>query len=279
MIVLTGVTGKLGGLVARRLLEQGADVSISVRDPQLVCDWNVRVRRGDYADPASLGAAFEGADQVFLVSSNSSGLHAQQHHRNAIEAARQAGARRLVYTSHMGVGAESLFPPMRDHAGSEAFLRGGDYLSLRNGFYADSAVQMMGKAWETGKLVAPEDGPVSWTAHLDLAEAAVLALTGRTDWQGASPALTGSEALTLADLATLAAGLSGRDIERVVVSDEEYRASLLGRGLPPERADLMVGLFAASRRGEFAAVDPALEQLLGRKPTTMREVLEEALRG
>ena len=36
---------------------------------------------------------------------------------------------------------------------------------------------------------------------------------------------------------------------------------------------MLVGLFAASRNGEFAAVDPTLERLLGRPPLTIRDVL------
>ena len=34
-----------------------------------------------------------------------------------------------------------------------------------------------------------------------------------------------------------------------------------------------MGLFAASRAGEFAAVDPTLGELLGRPPLTVRDVL------
>lgn len=37
---------------------------------------------------------------------------------------------------------------------------------------------------------------------------------------------------------------------------------------------MLVGLFAASRRGEFAAVDPTLGRLIGRPPRTVRDVLE-----
>jgi NAD(P)H dehydrogenase (quinone) len=44
-------------------------------------------------------------------------------------------------------------------------------------------------------------------------------------------------------------------------------------GLPQPVADMLLGMFAASRAGEFAAVDPTLEQLLGRPPLTVREVL------
>ena len=42
-------------------------------------------------------------------------------------------------------------------------------------------------------------------------------------------------------------------------------------------AEMFVGLFAASRKGEFAAVDPTLERLLGHPPITMRDVLATTL--
>ena len=127
---------------------------------------------------------------------------------------------------------------------------------------------------ETGEIAAPEDGPVSWTAHADLAEAAAVALVdGGPD--GPTPALTGSEALDLADIARIAGEMTGRPITRTVVSDADYRDGLLARGLPGSAADMLLGLFVASRQGEFAAVDPALERLLGRPPLTVRDVLRD----
>ena len=43
--------------------------------------------------------------------------------------------------------------------------------------------------------------------------------------------------------------------------------------VPGPQAELLLGLFAASRQGEFAAVSPALATLLGRPPSTMHAVL------
>ncbi|WP_436850443.1 hypothetical protein [Streptomyces griseoloalbus] len=42
-------------------------------------------------------------------------------------------------------------------------------------------------ALETGRLVAPADGPVSWTAHADLAEAAAVVLAVEGGFEGATP--------------------------------------------------------------------------------------------
>jgi NAD(P)H dehydrogenase (quinone) len=280
MIIITGSTGKLGQAIAERLLERvpATQFGVSARNPEKarsLSERGVRVRQGDFEDAKGLYHAFEGASQVLIVSSDSSGDVAVHHHRNAIDAAKAVGARRVLYTSHMGSNAASSFQPMRDHAATEAILQnsGVGFTSLRNGFYAASGLQLMGGALEPGKLVAPAAGPVSWTAHADLADAAVIALTGTGRLEGLTPSLNGSEAL---DLAAIASELTGRLITRVTVTDKEYRAGLTSHGVPESRADMLLGLFAASRKGEFAAVDPALQRLLGRPPMSMRDVLQSA---
>jgi NAD(P)H dehydrogenase (quinone) len=272
MIVVTGATGLLGGAVVERLLGKvpAAEIGVSVRDPAkatALADRGVRVRRGDYDDAASLAHAFEGAEQLLLVSAAATGEPALRQHATAIDAARAAGVRRIVYTSHMGANPASAFAPMPDHAATEAMLAdsGLAFTALRNGFYTSSGRMLLGQAFETGELAAPADGPVSWTAHDDLAEAAAIVLTDEGRFEGPTPPLTGSAAL---DLAGLAAEVIGRPIRRTVLTDAQYREAL-----PEPVAEMLLGLFAASRAGEFAAVDPTLGELLGRPPLTVRDVL------
>ena len=283
MIVITGATGQLGSLVVEQVLARvpAEQVGVSVRDPdraRALQQRGVRVRRGNFADTVTLAHSFEGASRVLIVSTDVHGNAAVRLHRAAIDAARAAGAERVLYTSHQAASPTSLFAPMPDHAATEQTLQdsGVPFTSLRNGFYASSALWLLGDAVKTGKLVAPQDGPVSWTAHADLAEAAAVALT-TDDLDGVTPALTASESVDLADLAALASELSGRPIERVVVSDDEHRATLIAKGLPAPVVEISLGLFAASRRGEFAAVDPTLETLIRRPPTPLRDVLQSAL--
>jgi len=283
MIIVTGANGQLGRAVAERLLElvPAGEIGVSVRDPEKARDLEargVRVRRGDFDDAASLAHAFEGASRVLVVSANSMGETAIRQNRAAIDAAKAAGAGRIVYTSHMGVDRASPFPPMAVHAATEAALRdcGVAYTALRNGFYAASARLFLGDALTTGELAAPEDGPIAYTSHPDLAEAAAIALTGEA-LDGATPNLTAAEAVDLAGVAALASERSGCPIRRVVVPDADYRAGLVAKGIPKERADMLLGLFAASRQGWFARVDPTLARLLGRPATPLRDVLQAAI--
>lgn len=284
MIVITGATGQLGRLIVAELIaSMSADqIGVSVRDPSKANDLaarGVRVRRGDFDDSASLADAFEGAKQVLIVSSNAaaSGGDPLAQHRNAIQAAKAAGARRIAYTSHMGASANSAFPPMRDHAATEAMLAacGIPWTSLRNGFYAATVPRLVGDAARSGVLAAPADGKVSWTAHADLAAGAARILADEGRFDGPTPPLTASEALDLADVAAVLSKQTGRVIERRIVADDDHSARLAGFGLPRPAIDIMLGLFRASRAHEFEAVDPTLAMLLSRQPAAIRDFLRQ----
>ncbi|ROP42578.1 NAD(P)H-binding protein [Saccharothrix texasensis] len=280
MIIVSGANGKLGrAVVERLLLRVEADrIGVCVRDPEGargLAGRGVRVRQGDFADAGSSAHAFEDASRVLVVSVDTSGEAAVRLHGAAIDAAVRAGAERVVYTSHMGASPSSFFAPMVDHAATEVLLRdsGVAFTALRNGFYASSALMLLSGAMKTGELAAPQDGPVSWTSHDDLAEAAALALTGDV-LDGVTPPLTGPASIDLAGVAAIASEVTGRPIRRVVVPDDDYRAGLLAHGLPGHVADLLVGMFAASREGRFAEVGPTLADLVGRPTVPLREVLE-----
>lgn len=282
MIIVTGGTGRLGRAVAERLAEQvpAAQLGVSVREPAKAADLavrGIRVRRGDFGDPAALAYAFEGATQVLIVS----GPADPAPHRVAIEAAAAAGAERILYTSHQAANPGSLFIATRGHAATEQDLAdsGVPFIALRNGFYASTPAFLLRSALETGELILPADGPFSWTAHQDLADAAVVALTEPERLEGVTPTLTGPELLDYSDVAAIASELTGRKITRVTVPDEQWKQDALGRGMPEFVVELTLGIFRAARRGEFAVVDPLLPKLLGRPATTIREVLATELTG
>ncbi|WP_293911898.1 NAD(P)H-binding protein [Deinococcus sp.] len=285
MIIVTGATGQLGHAVVLALLKlvPASEIGVSVRDPRKASDLEalgVRVRQGDFADPASLQHAFGGATQVLMVSSNAwaYGGDPLAQHQAAIEAAHAAGVRRVVYTSQIAASPTSAFAPAVDHAATEELLRqsGLAWTSLRNGFYASSGLMSMGNSLDTGLLEAPADGKVAWAAHADLAEAAAILMANPGRYEGPTPPLTGSQALDLADLAAIATEL-GRPVQRIVFPDEQLGAKLEARGMLASAARFMLGNAIASRNGEFGPVDPALEQLIGHPPTTMRDLIAAKL--
>ena len=279
MIVITGATGALNGATVEHLLRRlpSSEITVAVRTPanaRRFADRGVAVRQGDYADPDSLPDAFEGADQLLLVSSSDPGADAVSLHRTAIDAAVAAGVGRILYTSHQGAAPDTPFGPGRDHAATEQLLAesGVAWTSLRNGFYAHSLNWLTGPWRESGVVTVPADGRVSWTAREDAAEAAAVILASNGAYDGPTT-LTANAAPTFGEIAQMASELTGRSIELDVMEPDKWIAAKVAAGQPEFMARFTLGMFQAAHQGFFAGVDPLLGTLLGREPRTAREVL------
>lgn len=281
MIVITGATGALNGATADHLLDRfdPADLAVVARDPARAsrfAERGVEVRRGDYADPASLPSAFAGADQLLLVSSSDPAADAVALHRAAIDAAVDAGVGRVLYTSHQGAGHGSPFRPAADHAATEDLLRdsGLPWTSLRNGFYAHSTAWLLGPWQATGTVSVPVDGPVSWTAREDAAEAAARIIAAPEPIEG-PVTITAPDAPTFAELTTTLSELAGRPVGFEVLGADEWTARAVTAGQDPRMVGFLLGMFEAAAEGRFAGTDPLLGELLGPAPRSVRAVLAE----
>jgi NAD(P)H dehydrogenase (quinone) len=288
MLIITGATGQLGKRVVEHLLRRvpAQRIGISVRSPDKATDLaaqGVRVRQGDYDQPDSLRQAWEGAEQVLLVSSNAAarGGDPIAQHANAIAVAKDLGVRRIFYTSQMSASPTSLFPPGRDHAATEALLTqsGIAWTALRHGFYAQSLLAMQVEGLARGIITAPADGPVAWTTHDDLAEADAALLAGERIINGPTPPMTGPEALDLAGIAQLASEVKGPKVARTLISLDDLDRQASQKGVPAGARAVMLGYFRAAEAGEFGEVDPALSAILGRPATGMRNFLAQHLPG
>ena len=126
-ILITGSTGYIGSLLTMKLADQGEDVRILVRkDPELTAfnRPNIKIFKGDITDPASLEAAMQGVDKVYHMAAYAR-LWAKdpdtfqkinvEGTRNVMEAAWNAGVRKIVYTSTAGVIGPSRDKPMTEN--------------------------------------------------------------------------------------------------------------------------------------------------------------------
>ena len=282
MIVVTGATGTLNGHTLEHLLSRipATEIGVSVRDParaQHLADQGVRVRRGSYDEPDALRHSFADADQVLLVSSSDVTADVITQHRNAIDAAVDAGATRILYTSTQGTGFDTPYPPLAIHAATEQHLAdsGVAWTALRNGFYGDLG-QLLGPWQSTGTIAKPADGPFSWVDRRDAGEAAAAILLADSAFDGPID-LTLPSPVTLADFANQASELTGRQIRRLVVDDEDWIATEVASGVPEAAARFTLSMFQATRSGHFSQPDPTLERLLGRPPRGIADQLADMI--
>lgn len=280
MIIVSGATGTLNGATVDHLLKRIPPhrIGVSVRDPSRathLVDQGVRVRQGSYDDPAALRHSFADAEQVLLVSSSDLTSDVVAQHHRAIDAAVDAGAKRILYTSAHGTGFDTPYPPLAIHAATEQHLAatGVAWTALRNGFYGDPT-QLLGRWQETGVIAMPADGPFSWVDRRDAAEAAAAILTADDAFDGPID-LTLPEPVTLVDFAAAASELTGRQINRIIVDDEKWVADETANGVPEAVARFTLSMFQATRSGHFSASAPTLSRLLGRKPRGITDQLTD----
>ncbi|WP_116248067.1 SDR family oxidoreductase [Nocardiopsis sp. FIRDI 009] len=279
-VVVTGATGHLGRLVVEELLELGhpaEEITAAGRRTDRLgplADRGVATTRVDFDDPASLKAAFAGADAVLLVSGSELGRRVEQH-RNAIEAAREAGVGHLVYTSAPRATTTSLVLAPEHKATEEILAASGlEHTILRNGWYHENYEQQLHQARETGAVVASiGEGRVASAARRDYAAAAAAVLRAPARHAGAVYELSGDTAWTLDDLAAAVGEALGREVVARNLTPEDHLAALLASGLDEDTARFVVALDGNIRDGELADTSGELAQLIGRPTTPLVEAL------
>ena len=283
MIVVTGASGQLGRLVIQSLLKTvpAAGIVAAVRQPAAVADLaalGVQVRQADYAQPATLDAAFQGATKVLLISSSALGERVAQH-GNVIDAARRAGVALLAYTSLLHADTSPL-GLAAEHTATEALLRasGVPHVLLRNGWYTENYLASLPAVLQHGAVIGSAgEGRIASAARADYADAAAAVLT-RDDQAGLVHELAGDTSYTLAEFAAEVGRQTGRTIPYVNLPEADYRGALLGAGLPEPLAQLLADSDVGASKGGLFDDGHRLSALIGRPTTALAAMVEAALR-
>jgi uncharacterized protein YbjT (DUF2867 family) len=115
-VLVTGGTGFIGPHVVHALRARDIPVRALVRDPgraSRLTSWGAELATGDVTDRASLGAACEGVDavvhQVAIIKGSKQAFESvmEQGTRNLVAAAQEAGVRRFVLASALGLDERS----------------------------------------------------------------------------------------------------------------------------------------------------------------------------
>ncbi|MCX7294520.1 NmrA family NAD(P)-binding protein [Janthinobacterium sp.] len=281
MIVITGATGNLGQHVIASLLKSvpAANIIAAVRNPAKAASLaalGVQVRQADYNDGASLDAAFKAATKILLISSSEVGQRAQQH-QNVIDAARRAGVALLAYTSVLRADTSPL-GLATEHVVTEAAIRasGLPYSFLRNGWYLENHTEHLAPVLEHGVVLgAAQNGRFSSAARADYAAAAAAVLTAAAPQ--AIYELAGDHGFTLAGYAAEVARQSGKAIVYKDLPQADFKAALIGVGVPEGFADLLADSDAGAAKGGLEDNGKQLSALIGRPTTSLFDAVKAAL--
>lgn len=282
--LVTGASGQLGRLVIAGLLKTvpASQIGVLIRSEKAAAEFAARglhVHIGDYGRPDSLKAAFAGVDRALLISSSEIGQRTAQH-RNAIEAARQAGVKLLAYTSLLHADTSPL-GLAEEHRQTEATLKasGVPHALLRNGWYSENYAASIPAALAHGALLGSADGGrIASAARADYAEAAVRVLTAAEPQAGRIYELAGDASYTLAEFAAELSKQSGKAVAYRDLPQADYEAALAGAGLPGPFAALLADSDAGAAKGALFDDSHTLSQLIGRPTTQIAATISAALK-
>ena len=292
-IIVTGASGQFGHAAASQLLDAGEAVIALTRSPGKLADLAARgaeVRAADFDDPASLNSAMAGGETMLLISTTMVGERPRQH-GNAIDAAVAAGVRHIVYTSVTdGGNPDHPAVEQHDHYATEQQLKasGAAWTILRNSQYSEAiATAMAIPALAAGSK--PDncgEGQIAFVSRDDCVATAVAVIT-QPGHENKAYDVTGPDLLSIPEAMAMISEIAGKPIEVIPVSDEQMFAYFDSLGVARKAADVdpngpipwasegMVTFGQAIREGNFAVISDDVERITGRKPRTLRSVLEQ----
>lgn len=276
-IAITGATGQFGAIALDLLKTKNADVIALVRSPEKIS--GVEARKFDYSKTEGQVEALKGIDTLILVSSNEIGQRSAQH-KKAIESAKKAGVKHIIYTSLLGATNDNTVKSLAgEHVETEAALKssGITYTILRNGWYTENYTSSIPAALANNAFYgSAKNGRISSALRAELAETAVNVALGEGH-ENKTYELAGSTSWTLTDLAAEISKQTGRNIPYVDLPAENYAEALVQAGLDSDFAGLIAQWDVDASKDALFSEDKTLEKLLGRPTAELDVAVKQSL--
>jgi uncharacterized protein YbjT (DUF2867 family) len=263
-VLVTGATGRVGRVVIDLLVDAGVPVRALIHRPEgaATLPANVEVVNGDLTVPASLDAALQGVDTVFLVWTIPPAT------ASAIVERLAKHTRRVVFLSAPFRTPHPFFqqpnPMAVLYAEIERLIAvsGLESTIIRPGMFASNSLFWWAPTIRAGGAIRWPYGAAE-TAPVD--DRDVAAVVARTLYQeghaGGDYVLTGPESLSQAEQVGIIGDVLGRRIEFVELSPDEFRSETQ-ESWPRPAVDMLLGAWGATM-GRAAFVSSTVSDILG----------------
>jgi uncharacterized protein YbjT (DUF2867 family) len=275
MIVVTGASGHVGGLVARELARHGVHFRAVTRTVERLPDLGgAEIALAGYDEADTLVDALEPGDRVFMVSMHEPPDRRLALHKGFVDVAARRAVARIVYLSFVGAGPAASFVHARSHGATEAMLAasGIPFAAVRNGMYADEIASWFDA---DGRITGPGgDGRISLTYRPELAEAIAVLLADPSHDDRRVVTITGPETFSLAELAGIAAEVTGDAYRYEPLGRDDWVAYRRSIGRPEWSIEAGISYYDGVRRGDADVVSDDYRELTGKAPLAIRDVIE-----
>jgi NAD(P)H dehydrogenase (quinone) len=284
MIFVSGANGKFAGAVINTILSagRGSSLVVGTRDvnsafTRQLADQGVSVRCADFRDPDLMRHALQGvAKALFIPTYDTNDLRLQQN-LNALQAARAAGVRHVVYPSFLNAESARVEHSRLVHYPTEQAIRvsGLDFTILRHALYADILVGDLQATLAGGVLQRPMGAArCAYVARADLGVSAAQVLM-RDQPSGRIYSETMERTYSGDEIAAEISAVFGRPVRYQAMPSADWPRFMTEKwGVPPELSKSTLGTMQAIEAGEFDLVSPDYREITGRPARSLREFLE-----
>lgn len=282
--MVTGATGHLGTLVMEALLGMvdPKEIAVSVRTVEKAKPYlekGVDVRQGDFDEPEMLVHTFKDIERLLIISTDGDNATRIRQHAHAIEAAKKAGVKFIVYTSIANADQSKIFLAEVHQKSEAAIINSGiDYTILRNNWYLENEVSsvqgvLAGAPWVT----SAKEGKVGWALREDYALAAATVLVEGEKHTNMIYELSGT-LHTQDEISKEVGNVLGKTIEVLQVDDKTYEEIMLKAGVPESFMPLLLGIQEGIRNHELEVISNDFEKIIGRKPVPLETAVNQLVK-
>ncbi|MFO7939941.1 MAG: NmrA family NAD(P)-binding protein [Bacteroidales bacterium] len=265
-ILVTASTGNIGLPLAKALHEKGIPFTAATRDAEKAFEqfgFETETAFLDYKDPAGFPEALKGIETLFLCGPSAT-PGAEKLLEPLVKQSIESGVKKFVFIAS--------YPNIIDMIENS----GRDYTFLRANFFMQNfELYQTEDIRDRNQLFLPTGkGKAPFIDTHDIGQVAAEVIENPSKYTKETLYLTGPEAIDLHQAAAIFSAVLGREITYKEPDDETYRKEMEKRGFSKEYIDAMIAVFGKIKKGQVAQTSNSMEQLLGRKPASLKDYVE-----
>ncbi len=275
-ILITGSTGTFGSHVAKELQRKAIQfraAAQSIEKVKTVLGERTEAIAFDWNNPDTFDALLEGISTVYLIAPPFSNSFHQQI-IPLLEKAKNKEVRHIVLTTAFGADAnpESTFYKVEEIVKNT----GVGYTIIRPNFIFQNFENFDLQSIRDGVIYIPSgEGKTAYLDIRDIARVSVDVLLNPGEHNRKIYSITGSEALSHDEIATIFSEVLGKNVSNISPTEDEFKNALKRHGVPAFIYDYMAMLYSAVKAGYMSTVADDVLKVTGKNPILFKSYVEE----